>query len=65
VYFLFLSVLVQIGGILGVTLGIEEYQRLQTYSQPNKFTLALAEKLYGMEGIPTNNLTHKLHLQLK
>lgn len=45
--------------MLGVTLGIEEYRRLQTYSHPNKFTLALAEKLYGMEQLATATVTGK------
>ena len=49
----------RIGGILGVTLGIEDYRRLQTLTHPNKFTLALAEKLYGLEQMATATVTGK------
>ena len=45
--------------MLGVTLGIEEYRRLQTLTHPNKFTLALAEKLYGLEQMATATVTGK------
>ena len=53
------SLSVRIGGMLGVTLEIEEYRRLQTYSQPNRFTIALAEKLYGMDQLATATVTGK------
>ena len=42
-----------------MTLGIEEYRRLQTLTHPNKFTLALAEKLYGLEQMATATVTRK------
>ena len=45
--------------MLGVTLAIEEYRRLQTFTIPNKFTLALAEKLYGLEQMATATVTGK------
>ena len=48
---------VRIGGILGVTLEIEQYCRLETYSQPNRFTIALAEKLYGNDQLATATVT--------
>ena len=45
--------------MLGVTLGIEEYRRLQTFTYPNKFTLALAEKLNGLEQMATPTVMGK------
>ena len=45
--------------MLGVMLPIEEYCRLQTFTFPNKFTLALAEKLYGLEQMATATATGK------
>ena len=56
---LFPSVLVRIGGMLGMTLGIDDYRHLLTYSHPNKFTLALAEKLYGLEQLATATVTRE------
>ena len=58
-HLLFLSVLVRIGGMLGVMLGIKDYRRLQTVTHPNKFTLALAEKLYGLEQMAAATVTGK------
>ena len=40
-----------------MTLGIGEYCRLQTFTFPSKFTLALAEKLYGLEQMATATVT--------
>ena len=45
--------------MIGVTLAIDEYRRLQTCSQPNKLTLALAEKLYGVEQLTKATVTEK------
>lgn len=45
--------------MLGMTLGIENYCHLQTLTQPKKFTLPLAEKLYGLEQMATANVTKK------
>lgn len=45
--------------MLAVTLGIEEYRRLQILTHPNKCTLALAEKLYGLEQMATATVTGK------
>ena len=45
--------------MLGVTLPMDEYRCLQSVNQPNKFTLALAEKLYGMEQLSTATVTGK------
>ena len=42
-----------------MTLGIDDYRHLLTYSHPNKFTLALAEKLYGLEQLATATVTGK------
>jgi len=50
---------VRIGGMLGMTLGIENYRHLQTLTQPKKFTLALAEKLFGLEQMATASVTKK------
>ena len=45
--------------MLGVTLPMDEYRCLQSVNQPTKFTLALAEKLYGMEQLSTATVTGK------
>lgn len=45
--------------MLGVTLPMDEYRCLQSVNQPNKFTLELAEKLYGMEQLFTATVTGK------
>ena len=45
--------------MIGVTLAIDEYRCLQTCSQPNKLTLALAEKLFGVEQLTTTTITGK------
>ena len=56
----FISIfVVRIGGMLGVTLPMDEYRCLQSVNQPTKFTLALAEKLYGMEQLSTATVTGK------
>ena len=57
---LFLYVfIVRIGGMVGVTLAIENYRHLQTCGQANKFTLTLAEKLFGIEQLTMAPVTGK------